>query len=222
MSKHNPVPVSERIAATLVQRINRGQLQPGERILEQMLADEFKTSRGPVRDALKILAAKNWIEHLPRHGARVAASEATPSLEATLISAAMMGLACRFASMKATDIEIEGIFSRVKLITRLGRAKDATSEAFSTATRDAGYYVISLAKNRCVDDIIGPVPRGALSGYGPLGTLTREARTDASRRWVELATAFKMRDAVRAEIAGRAIIEGALQRILSAQLNAME
>lgn len=214
----NDAPLSERIAAALVERINKGQLRPGDRIFEQTLADEFETSRGPVRDALKILDAKNWIEHLPRQGARVAASPATPSLEATLIAAAMMGLACRFAVIKATDAEVDAFFDLVKTVVKLDNEPNSKGARFTAAARDAGYYAISLANNRCIDDIIGPVPRGALSSYGALGTITSEARADATRHWLELATAFKMRDSLRAEAAGRAIIEAALKRILTTEL----
>lgn len=220
MSRTNDAPLSERIAATIVQRINKGELKAGERIFEQSLADEFETSRGPVRDALKILDAKNWIEHVPHQGARVTVKPATPSLETALVAAAMMGLACRFAVTKATDAQVEEFFRRVKAITKLSRNASCTAEKFLAATRDAGYFAISLANNRSIDNIIGPVPQGALSSYGHLGTMTKEARTDAARHWVELATAFKMRDAVRAEAAGRSIVEAALKRILSAQLTA--
>lgn len=211
-------PLSERIAAAIVQRINKGELKPGARIYEQALADEFESSRGPVRDALKILDAKRWIEHVPNQGARVASAASTPSLESALIAAAMLGLACRFAVIKATDAEVEQFLARVKIVAQLGNDPSSKSERFSAATRDAGYFVISLANNRTVDDIIGPVPRSALSSYGTLGTATSEARASATRHWVELATAFKMRDSLRAESAGRAIVEAALERILAAAL----
>lgn len=218
VAKQNDAPLSERIAAAIVQRINKGDLGPGDRIYEQALADEFRSSRGPVRDALKILAAKHWIEHIPNQGARVTAATATPSLETTLIAATMLGLACRFAVTKANDAEVDELLARVKIVAQLGNEPSSKSEKFSAATRDAGYYIISLANNRTVDDIIGPVPRSALSTYGTLGTATSEARADATRRWLELATAFKMRDSLRAEAAGRAIVEGALERIIAAEL----
>ena len=44
--------VPEQIAAQVGDRILDGRLAPGERIGEQELADEFRVSRGPVREAL--------------------------------------------------------------------------------------------------------------------------------------------------------------------------
>ncbi|WP_020651005.1 GntR family transcriptional regulator [Solimonas variicoloris] len=220
MSTPLEMPPSERIAAELVQRINDGRLRPGERIVEQALADEFGTSRGPVRDALKVLAARNWIDLLPRHGARVAHRERAPALETALIGAAMLGLACRFAVTKARDAEVEAFFARVRRVVQLGRDEAASAEAFAAAAREAGYYIIALADNRCIDDIIGPVPRGALSGYAAPAVASAEARLEAAQRWEALAVAFRLRDPVRAEAAGRAIVEAALQRMLLAQLQA--
>ena len=54
MPKSKEPPLPEKIAASLVQKINTGALKPGDRVLEQAIADEFATSRGPVRDAFKI------------------------------------------------------------------------------------------------------------------------------------------------------------------------
>jgi DNA-binding GntR family transcriptional regulator len=47
--------VSEQIAARVGDRILSGQMPTGTRIGEQELADEFNVSRGPIRDALRIL-----------------------------------------------------------------------------------------------------------------------------------------------------------------------
>ena len=47
--------VSEQIAAKVGDRIIAGSLAPGARLGEQELADEFATSRGPIREAIRIL-----------------------------------------------------------------------------------------------------------------------------------------------------------------------
>jgi DNA-binding GntR family transcriptional regulator len=63
--------VSEQIASRVGERILSGQLAPGVRIGEQELADEFKVSRGPVRDALRILEREGLATLLARRGAIV-------------------------------------------------------------------------------------------------------------------------------------------------------
>jgi DNA-binding GntR family transcriptional regulator len=63
--------VPEQIAAQVGDRILDGRLAPGERIGEQELADEFQVSRGPVREALRILEREGLATILARRGAIV-------------------------------------------------------------------------------------------------------------------------------------------------------
>ena len=61
----------EQIAAQLAARITAGTYQPGQRIMEQALAAEFSVSRGPVRDALRLLEKDGLVTIIPRRGAQV-------------------------------------------------------------------------------------------------------------------------------------------------------
>mgnify|MGYP000853283515 CR=1 FL=1 len=63
--------VPEQIAAKVGDRVIGGLLAPGDRIGEQELADEFKVSRGPVREAIRILEREGLITVLARRGAIV-------------------------------------------------------------------------------------------------------------------------------------------------------
>jgi DNA-binding GntR family transcriptional regulator len=53
--------VSEQIAAQVGDRILSGAMPPGARIGEQELADEFSVSRGPIREALRILEREGLV-----------------------------------------------------------------------------------------------------------------------------------------------------------------
>ena len=63
--------LSEQIAGYLRVQIIRGELAPGERVLEAKLAETMAVSRGPIREALRILEKTRLIELTPRRGARV-------------------------------------------------------------------------------------------------------------------------------------------------------
>jgi hypothetical protein len=63
--------LSEQIAGYLRVQIIRGELAPGERILEAKLAETMEVSRGPIREALRSLEKTRLIELTPRRGARV-------------------------------------------------------------------------------------------------------------------------------------------------------
>jgi len=63
---------SLRIAQTLRAAILSGDLAPGERIRQEVVAERANASRLPVREALRILEAEGLVEQEPNKGARVA------------------------------------------------------------------------------------------------------------------------------------------------------
>jgi DNA-binding GntR family transcriptional regulator len=62
---------SQRIAERLREQILTGRLAPGTRIIQDDLADELRTSRIPVREALRIVAAQGLVTLRANQGAWV-------------------------------------------------------------------------------------------------------------------------------------------------------
>lgn len=62
---------SARVAAYLRDLILHDVLKPGDRIRQEEIAEQFGTSRLPVREALRMLEAEGLTEHEPNKGARV-------------------------------------------------------------------------------------------------------------------------------------------------------
>jgi DNA-binding GntR family transcriptional regulator len=63
---------ADRLARMLADDIVSGRLSPGARLDEQSLADRFRSSRTPVREALGRLAAMGLVEKRPHRGVVVA------------------------------------------------------------------------------------------------------------------------------------------------------
>lgn len=63
--------LSHMIAEKITQQIMLGELKPGEKIIETDYAEEFGTSRAPIRESLYLLATEGLIERIPRKGAVV-------------------------------------------------------------------------------------------------------------------------------------------------------
>jgi DNA-binding GntR family transcriptional regulator len=59
----------EQIAARIGDRIITGAIAPGARIVENAIAEEFQVSRGPVREALRILDHEGLVRIHARRGA---------------------------------------------------------------------------------------------------------------------------------------------------------
>jgi DNA-binding GntR family transcriptional regulator len=79
----------DQIAASLQAAILAGRLKAGARLVEAGIAEQMRTSRGPVRDALLLLERDGLIEKLPNRGARVLNFNARALREATTLRAAL-------------------------------------------------------------------------------------------------------------------------------------
>ncbi len=97
--------VVDRLRDMIVQ----GELPPGGKLNERVLCERLRTSRTPVREAIKYLASEGLVELLPNRGAIV-----TPITPATVremfeLLGALEALAGELACTKASDAEIAEI-----------------------------------------------------------------------------------------------------------------
>ncbi len=65
------LPLRDVVFNTLRDAILTGKLVPGERLMENQLAEKLGVSRTPVREALRMLELENLVELVPRKGAQV-------------------------------------------------------------------------------------------------------------------------------------------------------
>ena len=92
------LPLRDVVFNTLRQAILKGELAPGERLMEIQLAEKLGVSRTPIREAIRKLELEGLVLMIPRKGAEVAKiSEVRRSLEELAIE-----LACE--RMEAEDL----------------------------------------------------------------------------------------------------------------------
>jgi DNA-binding GntR family transcriptional regulator len=97
----------EQIKEILLERILRGELEPGTRLVETRLARELGTSQAPVREALRDLQLLRLVESEPFRGARVRAVDDSQLLPVFPVRAALEELAAREASRNADgDVDV--------------------------------------------------------------------------------------------------------------------
>ncbi len=89
--------VAGRIAAALAARIVSGALSPGSRLMQDHVAEEFRASHVPVREAFRKLEAQGLVISKPRCGVRVSQLDPGMVLEVTEMRAALEGLALHHA-----------------------------------------------------------------------------------------------------------------------------
>ncbi len=66
------LPLRDVVFNTLRQAILKGELEPGERLMEIQLAERLGVSRTPIREAIRKLELEGLVLMIPRKGAEVA------------------------------------------------------------------------------------------------------------------------------------------------------
>lgn len=97
----------ERIADNLREAIIKGELAPGARLQEVEIALNYKTSRTPVREALRQLESEGFLVIRPRRGAVVAPITAKDIREFYELKSLLEGYAARQATPRLTDSDID-------------------------------------------------------------------------------------------------------------------
>jgi DNA-binding GntR family transcriptional regulator len=115
MSSVSRTVLREQVKDILLQRIVRGELQPGERLVETRIAQELGTSQAPVREALRDLELLRLVESEPFRGSRVRAFGDRELVEVYPVRAALEEVAAKAAAVNlAGDVstleaEVEGM-----------------------------------------------------------------------------------------------------------------
>lgn len=91
----------DQIKEILLERILRGELEPGARLVETRLARELGTSQAPVREALRDLQLLRLVESEPFRGARVRAVDDSQLLPVFPVRTVLEELAAREAAVQA-------------------------------------------------------------------------------------------------------------------------
>lgn len=97
----------ERILGVLRESVYSGLLPPGSKLVESQLANEFKTSRTPIREAILQLESEGIIKILPNKGAVVNILSIDEVEEIYIIFGALSGTAAGLSVQLVSDNDIE-------------------------------------------------------------------------------------------------------------------
>jgi DNA-binding GntR family transcriptional regulator len=103
MSQPKDDTIAVRISKALAERIIAGTLEPGARLRQDHIAEEFGASHVPVREAFRLLEAQGLAISEPRRGVRVAAFDLAQVKEVAEMRAALEVLALRHAAPHLTS-----------------------------------------------------------------------------------------------------------------------
>lgn len=100
------LPLRDVVFNTLRQAILKGELKPGERLMEIQLAQRLGVSRTPIREAIRKLELEGLVVMIPRKGAEVAKITEKSMQDVLEVRRALEGLAIQLACGRITKEEI--------------------------------------------------------------------------------------------------------------------
>ena len=209
----------EQIATRLSERIVSGAYPPGQRIMEQGLAGEFSVSRGPIREALRILERDGLVTLLPRRGAIVTNLSIAELREIFDIRAMLNGLRDRLIAEDPQRASVlAALAPEVAKLVRYARDEKKRQDYVETV-----WAINRILTEACTSarlkHILDSLARQTLR-YSQLGLSTPERRSQSSQHWQKLLDAIRKGDGAAAERIARARVtdsrDGAI-RALQAQ-----
>ena len=100
------LPLRDVVFNTLREAILKGELKPGERLMELQLAAQLGVSRTPIREAIRMLEQEGLAVTVPRKGAEVAKMTLKGMEDVLEIREALDILACQLACERITEEQL--------------------------------------------------------------------------------------------------------------------
>ncbi|TWT15439.1 GntR family transcriptional regulator [Reyranella sp. CPCC 100927] len=214
------LPLPQQIADHLGHQIMNGDCPPGSRLKEEKFAEHYQVSRGPVREAFRILERRGFVEIVPRHGARVRVFDPADLAALFSVRGVLLGLAARQAIEQAAPDVVERLAAQVARLRRSAEAMDITPLEHAKIAMEAQEAVICCSGNRPLIRMMEELKGRALWRMAwhetPLDFTSRARRQQSARLWGDMLRAIKNSDADGAERIGRLLLEASRDHMLAA------
>ncbi|HVT75396.1 MAG TPA: GntR family transcriptional regulator [Acidimicrobiales bacterium] len=185
---------------------------PGQRLVEQRIAEELGLSRTPVREALRLLEAEGLVVSERNRGAMVRRLSATEVADLYGLRIKLESYAVEVATARATEEELGALVAAADAFGEVRRTVDVDSVAGVRALHEANRRfhdaIISAARHRRLESMLArtvdiPLVFRAFQSFGA----AEIERSDTFHHLI--ADAMVRRDAVRAgALMGEHIAQG--------------
>jgi DNA-binding GntR family transcriptional regulator len=188
----------EQIASQLSARITSGLYAPGQRILEQAIAAEFMVSRGPVREALRLLEKDGLVTILARRGAQVTNLSIAEVREIFDIRAALNGLRDRGIAEDPARLKLLPLIeAEIEHLGRYARDPKRGDDYVETVFK-LNRLLTAASRSARLRTILDALAQQTLR-YSRLGLSTAQRRRQSVKHWQELLKAIRVGDGERAQ-----------------------
>jgi len=215
LAAENEEPLAEAMFRSLLAQIYDGRLAAGALLNEAALADEYRTSRGPVREAIRRLQGYKLVTREPYQRARVV--ELTDDFVRQLFEMrmALEGMACNLAAQRISAEELDRIAQELEAY----RARSSTARGKGAGEQKVFDFHESIARacgnERIAESLCGDLYH-LLRIYRKRSGAMPERRGQAYQEHWQILRALKVRDGQLAESLMRAHIGRANDVLLHA------
>lgn len=137
------------VADSVEELILSGELAPGAKLNEVALAERFRVSRGPLREAFRLLEESGLIYQEKNRGAFVRVVELSEAAELYDVRA---GLDATAGRLLAGRINAEQLSTLRKLTDKMKSVDDSDIEQFHVLNLDFHDQIITMTGNRTLSD----------------------------------------------------------------------
>ncbi len=196
---------TQTVSERLRQLILEGEYGPGERLIEEQLAERLGISRTPVRQALTMLEAEGLVEITPNKGAVVCSFGIEEVRDVYDLRAVLEGHAARRAASRIGEPELERLGQLCEEMEGLGsRFSDHEGEIRRLVSLNQEYHemIVAASRNRRLERLVQhavevPLVFKSFFWYRP------HERTISNHHHRQILNALESGDADRAEIVMR-------------------
>ncbi|GFI62033.1 HTH-type transcriptional repressor RspR [Clostridiales bacterium] len=211
ITENEYLPLRDVVFNIIKDGILTGRLRPGERLLENQLAEELGVSRTPIREALRMLEIENLVDLIPRRGAQVKEMSEKDIMDVLEIRKVLEELASGLAAKNITKQQIEELKkTHCDFVDAFDRGdSDGVLEA-DTRFHD---IIFNSTKN---DKLVQIISNISIQIYRYRITYLKLLNNISvpNQQHLDIISALEKRDAVKARIVSREHIEDQTMEIL--------
>lgn len=202
-----PLTLAEQIAEQIGEDILVERYADDQKLVEQEISARFLVSRGPVRDALRILESNGLVQIAPRRGTRVTMLTVEEIDRIYDIRASLLALATRRFVQRGTaaDIaELEVLIQRLADLTPY----DDLHHKYASTSQQTSMLIASRCGNPRLAGILGSLAPQTIR-YTKLAIVSRKRREESVKAWQNLLRVVKKGDAAEAAATAEGLVENA-------------
>lgn len=146
------LPLRDVVFNTLRQAILRGEMEPGERLMEIQLAQKLGVSRTPIREAIRKLELEGLVVMIPRKGAEVAHITEKDMRDVLEVRCTLEELAITLACKNVKQEDIDAL----KTANRVFEAAIVSKDVVNIVDADVSFHdiIYSITNNARLIQII--------------------------------------------------------------------